>query len=154
MHDPASVQRRVASACEAALLHGIGTLGQSVVNARLEIAALRGNDITMSCIPRATDGLDAIVTLIAAVASKLRDATVRIYKACSFQDITGQRIPEVVATLGAIERTIARSVDTFGIVAAPAEPSGPSRTDGLPNGPQLPAAMDQPDIDTLPASFP
>ena len=140
MQGPASVQRRVESAGEAALLHGIGTRGRSVADARLEIAALRMDDITMSCIPRATDGLDAIVTPTAAVASKLRNATVRIYEARSFRDITGQRIPEVVATFKAIERT--------------AKPSERSRTDGLPNGPQLPAAMDQPDIDTLPASFP
>ena len=163
------------SAREAALLHEIGTLGQAVADARLEIAALRVDDITMSYIPCATDELDAIVTHTAAatesilevcetldtlgtamdgaVAGKLQDATVKIYEACSFQDITGQRITKVVATLKTIERAVARIVDTFGIVSAPAEP-GERPQDGLLNGPQLPAAaMDQSDIDKLLASF-
>ena len=205
MHDPVSLRRRVKelevgypdaksdvvaevvvsilssmsgdmSAREAALLHEIGTLGQAVADARLEIAALRVDDITTSYIPCATDELDAIVTHTAAatesilevcetldilgtvvdgaVAGKLQDATVKIYEACSFQDITGQRITKVVATLKTIERAVARIVDTFGIVTAPAEPSGRSRKDGLLNGPQLPAvAMDQSDIDKLLASF-
>ncbi len=204
MHDPVSLQRRVKelevrypdaksdvvaqvvvsilssmsgdmSAREAALLHEIGTLGQAVADARLEIAALRVDDITMSYIPRATDELDAIVTHTAAatesilevcetldtlgtamdgaVAGKLQDATVKIYEACSFQDITGQRITKVVATLKTIERAVARIVDTFGIVTAPAEP-GERSQNGLLNGPQLPAAaMDQSDIDKLLASF-
>ena len=205
MHDPVSLQRRVKelevrypdaksdvvaevvvsilssmsgdmSAREAALLHEIGTLGQAVADARLEIAALRVDDITTSYIPCATDELDAIVTHTAAatesilevcetldtlgaamdgaIAGKLQDATVKIYEACSFQDITGQRITKVVATLKTIERAIARIVDTFGIVTAPAEPSERSRKGGLLNGPQLPAAaMDQSDIDKLLASF-
>ncbi len=205
MHDPVSLQRRVEefevrypdsksdviaeivvsilssmsgdmSAREAALLHEIGTLGQAVADARLEIAALRVDDITMSYIPCATDELDAIVAHTAAAtesilevcetldtlgaamdgaaAGKLQDATVKIYEACSFQDITGQRITKVVGTLKTIERTIARIVDTFGIVPAPAEPGERPQKDGLLNGPQLPAAaMDQSDIDKLLASF-
>ena len=205
MHDPVSLQRRVGefenrypdaksdiiaeivvsilssmsgdmSTREAALLHEIGTLGQAVVDARQEIAALRVDDITMSHIPCATDELDAIVAHTAAAtesilevcetldtlgsamdgaaASKLQDATVRIYEACSFQDITGQRITKVVATLKTIESTIARIVDTFGIAPAPAEPKEHVQKQGLLNGPQLPAAaMDQSDIDKLLASF-
>ena len=205
MHDPVSLQRRVGefevrypdaksdviaeivvsilssmsgdmSAREAALLHEIGTLGQAVADARLEIAALRVDDITMSYIPCATDELDAIVAHTAAAtesilevcetldslgaamdgaaAAKLQDATVKIYEACSFQDITGQRITKVVATLKTIESTIARIVDTFGIVPEPAEPTGRVQKEGLLNGPQLPAAaMDQSDIDKLLASF-
>ena len=205
MHDPVSLQRRVKelevrypdaksdvvaevvvsilssmsgdmSAREAALLHEIGTLGQAVADAELEIAAFRVDDITTSYIPCATDELDAIVTHTAAatesilevcetldalgtavdgtVHGKLQDATVRIYEACSFQDLTGQRITKVVATLKTIDRTIARIVDTFGIVTAPADPSKRPRKDGLLNGSQLPAAtMDQSDIDKLLASF-
>ena len=205
MHDPVSLQRRIEgfkvrhpdpnsdviaevvvsilssmsgdmSAREAALLHEIGTLGQAVADARLEIAALRVDDITMSHIPSATDELDAIVAHTAAAtesilevcetldtlgtamdgaeAGKLQNATAKIYEACSFQDITGQRITKVVATLKTIERTIARIVDTFGIKPAPAGPTGRTQNDGLLNGPQLPAAaMDQSDIDRLLASF-
>ncbi len=44
----------------------------------------------------------------------LQDATTRIYEACSFQDITGQRITKVVATLKTIERKVAHIIGTFG----------------------------------------
>ena len=47
-------------------------------------------------------------------AAKLQDATTRIYEACSFQDITGQRITKVVAALKAIEAKVAQIVATFG----------------------------------------
>ena len=47
-------------------------------------------------------------------AARLQDATTRIYEACGFQDITGQRITKVVATLKAIERKVAQIVATFG----------------------------------------
>ena len=83
-------------------------------------------------------------------AAKLQDATTRIYEACSFQDITGQRITKVVATLKTIEAKVAQIVATFGgsdrgrAIAAAAETGEAA----LLNGPQHPAvAMDQSDID-------
>lgn len=164
------------SSREAALLHEIGSLGQTVANTRLEIAALNVDDITLSYIPCATDELDAIVAHTAAAtesilevcetldalggemdgdaAGKLQDATIKIYEACSFQDITGQRITKVVATLKTIESTIARIVETFGIAPSPAKPTERPQEIGLLNGPQLPAAaMAQSEIDKLLASF-
>lgn len=163
---------------EAALLHEISTLGAEVATARREIAALKVDDIRVSHIPCATDELDAIVAHTAAATDSileicetldalgdrlqgeagadLRSATSRIYEACSFQDITGQRITKVVATLKTIECTIARIGTTFGC-AVPAVDDVPAVTANatdLLNGPQLPgAAMDQSDIDKLLASF-
>lgn len=164
------------SSREAALLHEIGSLGQAVADTRSEIAALKVDDITMSYIPCATDELDAIVAHTAAATEsilevcetldalggemagdaggKLQNATMKIYEACSFQDITGQRITKVVRTLKNIESAIARIVETFGVVAPPAEPTERPQVSGLLNGPQLPtAAMDQSDIYKLLASF-
>lgn len=161
---------------EAALLHEISSLGQVVANTRLEIAALSVDDITMSYIPCATDELDAIVAHTAAAtesilevcetldilgsqmdgagAGKLQSATTKIYEACSFQDITGQRISKVVGTLKNIEMTVARVVQAFGVVAPEDKPAERLQETGLLNGPQLPAAaMDQSDIDRLLASF-
>lgn len=161
---------------EAALLHEISSLGQVVANTRLEIAALSVDDITMSYIPCATDELDAIVAHTAAAtesilevcetldilgsqmdgdgAGKLQSATTKIYEACSFQDITGQRISKVVSTLKNIEMTVARVVQAFGMVAPEDKPAERLQETGLLNGPQLPAAaMDQSDIDRLLASF-
>jgi chemotaxis protein CheZ len=87
---------------------------------------------------------------------RLQDATTRIYEACSFQDITGQRITKVVATLKAIDAKVLHMVDTFGRRSGTLEPEATTPPPGpdLLNGPQLPAAaMDQSDIDRLLASF-
>ena len=153
------------------------SLGRTIAAAKAEIAALRVDDITVSDIPFATDELDAIVAHTAAAthailetcetldavaehldgepAAQLQDATTRIYEACGFQDITGQRITKVVNTLKMIESKVGQLVATFG------EPNGEARRRSsapgeavLLNGPQLPTmAMDQSDIDKLLASF-
>ena len=169
------------SAKETSLLTEVEELGRTIASAKAEIAALRVDDIKERDIPFATDELDAIVAHTAsathhilescetldAVASsvtgeasvKLQAATTQIYEACSFQDITGQRITKVVTTLKAIEAKVAQIVATFGsnisvsAEAAAANPI-PSSEGDLLNGPQLPAhAMDQSDIDKLLASF-
>ncbi len=168
------------SAQETSLLAEVEALGKTIASAKAEIAALRVDDITDNHIPFATDELDAIVehtatatnailnscetlddvasSLTGEPATRLQDATTRIYEACSFQDITGQRITKVVTTLKAIEAKVAQIVATFG-------GSGGERADAvaveeahaeaaLLNGPQHPTvAMDQSDIDKLLASF-
>jgi chemotaxis protein CheZ len=166
------------SAHETSLLTEVEALGRTIACAKAEIAALRVDDITDNHIPFATDELDAIVehtatatnailsscetlddvagTLAGEPAAKLQDATTRIYEACSFQDITGQRINKVVATLKTIEAKVAQIVATFGsgdravAIEMAAEPADAA----LLNGPQHPTvAMDQSDIDKLLASF-
>jgi chemotaxis protein CheZ len=166
---------------EVSLLSEVEALGRTISTAKAEIAALRVDDITVSHIPFATDELDAIVahtasatnailtsceildevgaTVSAEMAAKLTDATTKIYEACSFQDITGQRITKVVATLKAIEEKVASIIAAFGERAdretvAPVVHVAPPTAASLLNGPQLPtAAMDQSDIDRLLASF-
>ncbi len=88
-------------------------------------------------------------------AKTLQDAVTRIYEACSFQDITGQRITKVVSALQAIERKVAHMISVFSpdnaVGRRPRETSAP---ESLTNGPQLPdAAMGQSAIDALMASF-
>jgi chemotaxis protein CheZ len=94
----------------------------------------------------------------------VQDVTTRVYEACGFQDITGQRITKVVSTLQAIERKVAHIIEVFSrdqvgfaVSQYPAAgESGPNPNDpaSLMNGPQLPAsAMGQSDIDALLASF-
>ena len=166
------------TANQTTLLGEVEALGRTISAAKLEIAALRVDDIKDRDIPFATDELDAIVAHtagathailescemldeVAAVvsgdaAAKLQDAVTKIYEACGFQDITGQRITKVVATLKTIEAKVAHIIVTFGI------PGGMAALPGLPispendllNGPQLPSnAMDQSDIDKLLADF-
>ncbi|HEX3573920.1 MAG TPA: protein phosphatase CheZ [Rhodopila sp.] len=166
------------TAKETSLLREVEELGRTISIAKSEIAALRVDDITDHDIPFATDELDAIVDHtahathailescemldeVSAVvtgdpAAKLQDAVTKIYEACSFQDITGQRITKVVTTLKAIEAKVAHIITTFGPsteVVQRAATHVASESDLL-NGPQLPAhAMDQSDIDKLLASF-
>jgi len=166
------------SAQETSLLAEVEALGHTIAYAKAEIAALRVDDITDNHIPFATDELDAIVAHTATAtnvilnscetlddvasklsgesAAKLQDATTRIYEACSFQDITGQRITKVVTTLKTIEVKVAQIVATFGDGADPLDVDMPAVATeaALLNGPQHPTvAMDQSDIDRLLASF-
>ncbi len=163
---------------ETTLLREVEELGRTIAIAKSEIAALQVDDITDHDIPFATDELDAIVehtahathailescemldevstSISGDAASKLQDAVTRIYEACSFQDITGQRITKVVTTLKVIEEKVAHIISTFGPRIGPAAQTGTHVTSDadLLNGPQLPAnAMDQSDIDKLLASF-
>jgi chemotaxis protein CheZ len=170
------------SAPEARLLGEMESLARTIADARREIAALRVDDITTSHIPSATDELDAIVAHTAAAtdsiletcetldslaaelqqdsaplsqsgATSLQAATTRIYEACSFQDITGQRISKVVTTLKAIDAKVMGIISTFAGGAAPSLAAANDQA-ALLNGPQLPAlAMGQTDIDRLLASF-
>src|SRR6266700_2168930 len=113
------------SATETTLLGEVAALGRTIAAAKQEIAALRVDDIMDRDIPFATDELDAIVQHTAVAtnailescemlddmatkvtgdeAARLQDAVTKIYEACSFQDITGQRITKVVTTLKTIE---------------------------------------------------
>ncbi len=168
--------RKEAGPDDASLIREVEELGRTIASAKAEIAALRVDDITDSHIPSATDELDAIVAhtaaatdriletcetlddvatgLTGAAAAQLQDATTRIYEACSFQDITGQRITKVVATLKTIEAKVAQMVATFGGTGAASSGHDARPDRDLLNGPQLPtAAMDQSDIDKLLASF-
>jgi len=163
------------SPAETSLLSEIEALGRTISAARREISELRVDDIMDRDIPFATDELDAIVqhtavatnailescemlddlatTVTGEAAAKLQDAVTKIYEACSFQDITGQRITKVVGTLKAIEGKVLQIITTFGVRSEPTEIREVVET-GLLNGPQLPSnAMDQSEIDKLLASF-
>ena len=180
-----STMRGDLSPQETSLLAEVEELGRTIEAAKLELKELKFDEITGRHIPSATDELDAIIAHTATAtdsilevcetldglggalgketgsatavdaAVKLQDATTRIYEACSFQDITGQRITKVVATLKTIEAKVAGMIAAFGErrgVAAVKVVLPPDAD--LLNGPQLPAsAMDQTDIDKLLASF-
>jgi chemotaxis protein CheZ len=162
---------------EAALLGELEALGREVRRAKSEIAALSVDDINQSHIPAATDELDAVVEHTAAATNEILDscemlealqskldgeaaqavagAVTRIYEACSFQDITGQRIGKVVAALKAIEQRVNNVTAGFGRgVTDPPAPDTRTEGEQLANGPQLPGnASSQADIDKLLASF-
>lgn len=164
------------------LAHGLASLSEYIHAARSEIADIRPDEVKEDFLPRATDELDAIVeatadatnSIMDAVemvedvmgrvegddAGKLIDATTKIYEACTFQDITGQRITKVVTMLKHIEDKIdamlghvpARNVEK----AEKTAETGPKEVtdEDLLNGPGLKEeAQSQEDIDALLASF-
>ncbi len=103
-------------------------LAERIGQVRTEIAELNSDDVKDDKIPRAGRELEAIVQateeasgtimdaaeeIINADASDIEayqatvvDACMRIFEACSFQDITGQRITKVVDTLTYIEERL------------------------------------------------
>jgi chemotaxis protein CheZ len=149
--------------------------------ARAEIGMTRPSDINDKHIPTATDELDAVVEATAeatgaimdscdvimekasAVGGENGDAMVnevtKIYEACSFQDITGQRITKVVKTLKDIEAKVEKllAVVSHKMPGSAEEDGGDEGGNGdaaLLNGPQLPGSgISQDDIDKLLAEF-
>ncbi len=163
----------------------IEALARYIHETKSEIAALRPEEITDTHLPTATDELEAVVGatekatesifeavekieeltegMDTEVSTKVVAAVTEVYEACSFQDITGQRITKVVNALKHIEAKVEALLEAFGSELKqdkgqmPGAAAGPvdQRPDGdLMNGPQLPEdAKSQDDIDALLASF-
>ncbi len=153
-----------------------------IQKAKSEIAAIRPENISGAHIPSATDELDAVVgatedatnrimdscdqimnlaaSLEPDVNAQMMDLINRIFEACSFQDITGQRIGKVVRTLKQIETQVHALLAAFGEdmqerlkEAKPIEDQreGDAR---LLNGPQLASeAKSQAEIDKIMEGF-
>ncbi|MBC8269770.1 MAG: protein phosphatase CheZ [Rhodospirillaceae bacterium] len=161
-------------------------LAKYIQDAKKEIATLSPDEVKEDFLPSASGELDAIIQATAdatnlimdsteqieEVMEKLDDehagqlmaATTRIYEACGFQDITGQRVTKVVNTLQDIERKVDRLVAVFAgkstgavknLKKKPASKSKKEITDeDLLNGPQASdQAKSQAEIDALLASF-
>jgi chemotaxis protein CheZ len=160
----------------------LAALAQYIANAKQEIANIRADAISGEHIPSATDQLDEVVgateeatnkimdccDVISSIAAKqsqpaqqeLTDQVTKIYEACNFQDITGQRITKVVRTLKHIDgqvTTLLKALDDAGFqIEKHGGPLGLNvslATDTekhLLNGPQATdTAIKQDDIDKL-----
>ncbi len=159
-------------------------LARYIQTAKEEIAALQPQEISQTHLVTATDELDAVVgateeatgeildaveriqTLSEGISDddlqgKLVDQTIRVFEACNFQDITGQRISKVVKALKHIEHKVNSLVAVLGEEVARTKAQdaeaqrGPLPSDeDLLNGPQLPSdAISQDEIDRLLAEF-
>ena len=179
---------RQATDAEREMYDQLDQLSAYIRHAKQEIATLRPDDIRAEYIPNATDELDAIVDATAGatneildamevleemadnvapdIAAKLTDVTTRVYEACSFQDITGQRTTKVIDALKHIEEKIEALVNAFGeeIARTTGERPAPrgregdtaltgraaEKAGGLLDGPQKQGAgVSQADIDAL-----
>ena len=161
-----ATMRRYFNSIDTTLYSEFRGLSEYIQRARSEISELRPNDLKEEKIPRAGLELEAIVTateeatgsimdaaeeiMSADPASEnygetVNDACMRIFEACSFQDITGQRITKVVSTLTYIEERLHGLQDAWGPDIADAEGEAPeiaghedARPDkDLLNGPAL-----------------
>lgn len=156
------------------LFSELNSLKNFIKTAKQEISDLTPEELRQE-IPNATDELDAIVLATEKATNSIMEASegietavenidasakeevinnvTNIYEACSFQDITGQRISKVISTLQYIEEKL------FSLMSNFADETGlndlqPKKAraekDSLLNGPQLPdEAKTQEEIDDL-----
>ncbi|MFO0108914.1 MAG: protein phosphatase CheZ [Alphaproteobacteria bacterium] len=129
----------------------------------LSIAAMELDEVvqhTEQATNKIMDKCDAINRIAIAINSPwatkdLRDISLAILEACSFQDITGQRIRKVMRTLAEIEIRVARLVALFGGTMPDTVHADPSAAikrpdEHLMQGPQLRGqATSQEEIDKL-----
>ncbi len=163
------------------ILSDLNALKAIIDEARTEIGSTRPKDINDKHIPTATDELDAVVEATAEASGTIMDscdviqeqtskmdseaaraideAVIKIFEACSFQDITGQRINKVVTTLKTIDEKVSAMLEVLSeslhvkhTETGEEEEIPPEKK--LLNGPQLPEnAITQSDIDKLLESF-
>ena len=173
--DPSVSQRK--------LFTDLKGLAQLIRTTKDEIALLSPDDVKHEYLPKATDELDAIVAATAEATNaimdateiveaamsglegetrdQLLDATTKIYEACGFQDITGQRITKVVGALKEIENRIDALLTAFGGDVKTRKPKKAPKAkkkaltdEDLLEGPQkVGEANTQEDIDKLFAGF-
>jgi len=145
-----------------------------IQKARDEISGLQPNDIKDSRIPGASMELDAVVrdteratetimseaeALMAAdpkdlelYKAEVNAAMLRIFEACSFQDLTGQRVNKVISTLRHIEERVSKFAGALGVTdtGATANAADQRAKDLLLNGPAINGpATTQDDIDAM-----
>ncbi|NOZ41668.1 MAG: protein phosphatase CheZ [Alphaproteobacteria bacterium] len=150
------------------------SLADYIDDARLEISSLSPDHDNSAGIPRAGLELEAIVQQtesatniimesaesimeastddMEAYTTIVNDAVMQIFEACSFQDITGQRISKVVSTLEHVESRVGRLINILGVMEnGQGGEQGPVDEDkALLNGPALEGeGIGQSEIDAL-----
>lgn len=151
---------------EIATLHhtGFDEEHMSAVSNELD-AVVRHTEQATDTILTATEVIDNDATNLSAalsgteneMAADIQDQVVKIFEACNFQDITGQRITKVVNTLKFIEVRVGHMMEIWGGIESfddiiPVEREKPEGDKALLNGPSLeedPGRSNQDDIDAL-----
>ena len=137
---------------ELASLHfgGFGVEGQGRASRELDAVVDSTERATQQILEAAESIDEAANTLSAslkheqeqALTSDIRDQVVRIFEACNFQDLSGQRIAKVLATLTFVEDRVARMLEIWGgrdviDAYAPATPAEREAKSKLVSGPKL-----------------
>lgn len=174
-----SVIRKVEEAGDTsreAIYKELKDLRNLIEETRRDISSARMTDIGGKHIPTATDELDAVVAATETATEAIMDAcdnlgtvsgklgaednqavmneVTKILEACSFQDITGQRITKVVRSLKTIDEKVSRLLeileDKIPGLPVSEEQDNRSADAKLMNGPAAPdKAVSQADIDKL-----
>ena len=156
LHDAVARNKRELAALigdgrERRMAHAAGKLG----------AAVEGMEKATVTILKSTEVIDDSAKALAAalkteyergLAHDIQDHVVKIYEACNFQDLAGQRIGNVIATLNMIEDHVEGILDRCKGRPGDAPAAKPSAGHGLLNGPRLDGASghtSQSDIDAL-----
>lgn len=162
---------------DATVYRELGDMAREIANMKVELGQLGLAEMREDRIPAAGRELDAIVeatetatnTIMTAAeeimgadpsdadayAAVVNDRIVEIFEACSFQDITGQRIQKVVSTLSALDKRITTLVDRLKVMRVsdtPAEETAEERRkrELILHGPQHKGeGVSQDDIDAL-----
>jgi chemotaxis protein CheZ len=130
LNGTAAGQAKTGAADITAMVRELAAVAAYIGHMKREIAALKPSEISRERIPSANDELGSVVqatasathTIMAAAeeilgAGALSDGEYRafvqtrvlaIFEACSFQDITGQRIAKVLDALGQLEKRLDR----------------------------------------------
>ena len=152
---------------EIAVLHGKSFNGEEMAKVNGELGAVvGGTEEATQQILEAAESIDQAATALSKVTSpdqqkllseEIQERVVSIFEACNFQDLTGQRISKVMATMKFIEDHITVILDIWGgvdAIKAHAPPAVDTREGDarLLNGPRLEndaGHASQDDIDAL-----
>ena len=149
-------------------------IAEAIMIARHEIRDLRPVDMSQKQLPAAGAEMDAIIldtetatntimsaaerileleTTDTAAKGAIDDAVMRIFEACSFQDITGQRVSKIVRVLDQIEDRMTRLVTSLGMRDDSSDEISAEeqrRRDLILNGPAIGGPeTDQAEIDSM-----
>jgi chemotaxis protein CheZ len=153
---------------EIATLHVTGFEGPEMKRVTHELDAIVGGTETATegilaaaeFIDQAANSLSAAVKSEQdkALAHDIQDQVIQIFEACNFQDLTGQRITKVVATLKFIEDHIIRMIEIWGGIESfrditPAAIAERDREEKLLHGPKLDGELGHASQDEIDALF-
>lgn len=167
-----STMQRYFASIDTQIYREFRELASYIEDAKSEITQLRPGDLKQEKLPRAGQELDAIVqateeatnTIMEAAESlmaiesedpdqikgEVMDKCMAIFEACSFQDITGQRISKVVTTLTHIEDRLSQLQHVWWSGDDSGSDDAASGEEALLNGPALAGeGIDQSYVDAV-----
>lgn len=154
---------------EIATLHATGFHGENVSRMTHELdAVVNGTEQATQTILSMVEDVDQFASNLIETAPneaeqtigrEIQDRVVKVFEACNFQDITGQRISKVVNTWKFIENHVSQMMEIWGGIDAfkdfiPEAPAAPQGDEALLNGPKLDEDIGHASQDDIDALFP